>query len=239
MELTMLRQSARRGRLDALLRNDNFRADVPELAEILQPSTHPTTRPTHNLNGPEVATAHASAKPLDQRHYNLLLQYLRVIGRDYNSVFTGGPYALGTLLLPPAVQQPRQVVFEDRTYSRNNSHVGNSHIQFYIPTRGDTIETGYIEEIWELPLEGLWQTFFFVRQHRPLSPAQQRKTPYTVEPCSRLQSKAVSCELSNTVYILEPQHIICHLTTYTIPVGTYGLKKDVMLINWSLNRKRR
>jgi len=60
----MLCQSACCGHLDALLFNDNFQADVPELAEILQPSTHPTTRPTHNLNGPEVATAHASAKPL-------------------------------------------------------------------------------------------------------------------------------------------------------------------------------
>ena len=235
----MLHQSAHHGCLDALLCNDNFWADVPELAEILQPSTHSTTWPTHNLNGPEVAAAHASAKSLDQRHYNLLLQYLRVIGRDYNSVFTGGPYALGTLLLPPAVQQPCQVVFEDRTYSCNNSHVGNSHIQSYIPTHGDTIETGYIEEIWELPLEGLWQTFFFVRQHHSLSPAQRRKTPYAVGPCSRLQSKAVSCELSNTVYILEPQHIICHLATYMIPVGTYGLKKEIMVINWSLNPKCR
>jgi hypothetical protein len=239
MELTMLCQSARRGRLDALLGNDTFRANVPELAEILQPSTHPTSWPTHNLNGSEVAAAHASAKPLDQRHYDLLLQYLRAIGRDYNSVYTGGPYALGTLLLPPTSQQPRQVVFEDQTYSRNNSHVGNSHIQFYIPTHGGAIDTGYIEEIWELPLEGLWQTFFFVCQHHPLSPAQQKKTPYAVEPCSRLQSKAVSCELSNTVYILEPQHIICHLATYTIPVGTYGLKREIMVINWLLNRKHR
>src|ERR1700733_12076948 len=103
MELTMLRQSAHRGCLDALLGNNTFRANVPELAEILQPSTHPTSRPIHNLNGPEVAAAHASAKPLDRRHYDFLLQYLRVIGWGYNSVFTGGPYALGTLLLPPAV----------------------------------------------------------------------------------------------------------------------------------------
>ena len=77
----MLRQSARHGCLDALLCKDNFQANVPELAKILQPSTHPTTWPTHNLNGPEVAAAHASAKSLDQRHYKLLLQYLRVIGR--------------------------------------------------------------------------------------------------------------------------------------------------------------
>ena len=234
----MLCQSAHHGCLDVLLHNNNLQANVSELAEILQPSTHPTAWPIHNLNGPEVAAAHASGKPLDQRHYDLL-QYLRVIGQDYNSVFTGGPYALSALLLPPAVQQPHQVVSEDRTYSCNNSHAGNSHIQFYIPTHGDTIETGYIEEIWELPFEGLWQTFFFVCQHCPLSPAQQKKTPYTVEPCSRLQSKAISCELSNTVYILELQHIICHLATYTIAVSTYGLREDVMLINWSLNCKHR
>jgi len=233
----MLRQSARRGRLDALLGNDTFRANAPELAEILQPSAHPTSRPIHNLNGSEVAAAHASAKPLDQRHYDLLLQYLRVIGQDYNSVYTGGPYALGTLLLPPTAQQPCQVVIEDRTYSHNNSHVGNSHIQFYIPTLGPAIKTGYIEEIWELPLESGKHFSLFVNIVHSLQ--LQKETPYTVEPCSRLQSKAVSCELSNTVYILEPQHIICHLATYTIPVGTYGLKKEIMVINWSLNHKCR
>lgn len=238
----MLRQSARRGRLDALLHDKVFQnTSISGLANVLKPEDS-TSRPAHVLSHNEVAVAHSTGKTLDQRHYNMLLQYLNNIGRDYNSVYavTQTPHALGTLMLPPAAQQPYQITFEARTYSLNDSHVGNSHIQFYIPgAAGNATDTGYIEKIWELPLEGVWQTFFLVRQHRQLTPAQLRKTPYAYNPCSILQAKVVSTEESKSSFILEPQHIICHLVTYKNPPRTYGLSTGTMIVCWGLNRKRR
>lgn len=240
MELTILRQAARRGRLEALLHENSLRNNTSsELASILKPDND-SSKPTHVMSNVEIAEAHAHAKRLDPEHYAMLLKYLNAIGHDYHSAYSVTPYAHGTLILPPSAQQARQFKFESHTYSLNNSHYGNSHIQFYIPgASGDISDTGFIEAIWELPLEGIWRTFILVRQHRVLTPAQLRKTPYAHEPCSNLQTKMVNVGSSNHVFIIEPQHIICHLTTYKNPPGTYGLTRETMTICWGLNRRRR
>ncbi|KAF8164936.1 hypothetical protein B0H34DRAFT_647608, partial [Crassisporium funariophilum] len=242
MELTMLRQTARHGRLQAFLHDKSIESTaVHQLAEILEPDNgDSSSRPTHTMSDVEIANAHTSATALDQRHYNLLLQYLNATGVEYHSVYDAVPHLLGTLLLPPAAHQSRQFKFDSRTYSVKESHEGNSHIQFYIPGgAGDAVETGFVEVIWELPLEGIWQTFLLVRRHKPLSPAQLRKTPYAYEPCSGLQTKVVSAEEGNDIFIIEPRHIICHLTVYKNPPRMYGLTRETLTICWGLNRRRR
>jgi hypothetical protein len=239
MELTMLRQAARRGRLEALLHENSLRStSTSGLSKILKPGNS-SSQSAHVLSDIEIAHVHANGRRLDQQHYAMLLRYLNAIGKEYHSAYTTTPLVLGTPILPPSAQHPQEFKFENRTYSHNGSHDGNSHIQFYIPGAKDEIETGYIEAIWELPLQGIRQTFLLVRQHRPLSPAQLRKTPYAYEPCSKLQTKIVNLEPSIQVFIIEPQHIICHLTTYKNPPKTYGLNRETMVICWGLNRRRK
>ncbi|KAJ4463534.1 hypothetical protein C8R41DRAFT_783756, partial [Lentinula lateritia] len=126
------------------------------------------------------------------------------------------------------------------TFSCTKSHEGQSHIQFYVPGgfRG-TWGTGYIEAIWELPLEGIKQCFLLVQKHQALSPAQNFKSPYHHFPCLLLKTKLVREAPSDHIYILEPQHIITHLSVYKQPKGTYGIQSDMLAICWALNRGRR
>ena len=241
MELTILRQTARRGRLNAFL-HDNHAGNTAtsQLASILEPDDTHSPVSTHIMSGLEIANAHATGTRLDQRHYGLLLEYLNSTGMEYHSAYENVPRVRGTLILPPVAHHPRQVSLDSRTYSIKESHVGNSHIQFYIPgaVKG-AVDTGYIEAIRELPLEGARQTFLLVCRHQPLSPAQLRKTPYADQPGSNLQTKVVKVEDSNDIYIIEQRHIISHLTVYKNPPRTFGLTSETMTICWGLNRRRR
>jgi hypothetical protein len=243
MELTMLRQTARRGRLEALLHDNKFESTAAcQLAKILEPDNSDSSSwSTRTMSDLEIANAHASGTRLDQQHYGLLLEYLNATGKEYHSAYKSVPQVLGTLILPPVAHQPHHFKLDSRTYSVKESHEGNSHIQFYIPgTEGSgATETGYIETIWELPLESVLQIFLLVRKHQPLSLTQLRKTPYANEPCSNLQTKVVNVEESNDVFIIELRHIICHLAVYKNPPRTYGLNRETMTICWGLNRRRR
>ncbi|KAJ3924733.1 MAG: hypothetical protein NXY57DRAFT_1081683, partial [Lentinula lateritia] len=99
--------------------------------------------------------------------------------REYKSAYTNSRYPSGTLILPTRAKCHSQIPFNNTTFSCTKSHEGQSHIQFYIPGGfGGTWETGYIEAIWELPLEGIKQCFLLVRKHQALSPAQNLKSPY-------------------------------------------------------------
>jgi len=241
MELTILRQTARRGRLDARL-HDNHTGNTAtsRLASILEPDNGRYPVPPHIMSDLEIANAHATATRLDQRHYGSLLEYINSMGMEYCSAYENIPQVQGTLILPPLAHHLRQVNLDSRTYSIKESHVGNSHIQFYIPGAvGGTIDTGYIEAIWELPLERARQIFLLVRRHQPLSSVQLRKTPYAYHPCSNLQTKIVKVEDSNDIYIIEQRHIICHLAVYKNLPRTFGLTIETMTICWGLNRRRR
>jgi hypothetical protein len=112
MELTMLRQSAHRGHLEALLNGSSLKSTVSaESAKILKPDNSSSTS-THIMNGIEIVKVHASGKALDLQHYAMLLRYLNAIGKNYCSAYTVSPQVLGTLILPPSAQQPHQLKFE-------------------------------------------------------------------------------------------------------------------------------
>ena len=188
MELTMLCQTARRGRLDAHL-HDNRTGDTAtsQLASILEPDDGRSSASARIMTDLEIANANATATRLDHRHYISLLEYLNSMGMEYCSAYENIPRVRGTLILPPLAHHLRQVNLDSCTYSIKESHVGNSHIQFYIPGAvGGTIDTGYIEPIWELPLEHACQIFLLVRRHQPLFLAQLRKMPYAYQPCLNL-----------------------------------------------------
>jgi hypothetical protein len=240
MELTLLRQTARRGRLDAFLHgNHTENTATSQLATILELDAGRSPVSTGIMSDLEIANAHATGTRLDQRNYGLLLEYLNSTGKDYHSAYENVPRVRGALILPPLAHHPRQVSLDSRTYSLKESHVGNSHIQFYIPGAVGAVDTGYIEAIWELVLESARQIFLLVRRHQPLLPAQLRKTPYGSQPGSNLQTSIVKAEDSNDIYIIEQRHIICHLAVYQNPPRTFGLTGETMTICWGLNRRRR
>ena len=164
MELTILCQTARCGRLEAFLHGNHIgNTATSQLANILEPNRRSSVS-TCIMSDVEIANAHATGTRLDQRHYGLLLEYLNSTGMGYHSAYEGVPQVRGTLILPPLVHNLHQFTLDNRTYSIKESHVGNSHIQFYIPGAvGGVVDTGYIEAIWEFPLEDARQIFLLVR----------------------------------------------------------------------------
>lgn len=243
MEFTMVHKSACKGRLEASLHDNQYTNPATQkLAEILEPKdVFAFMHNPETMTGQQIAKALADGTVLSKDHYAILLKYLNNSGREYKSAYTNSRYPLGTLILPTMAQNHTQIPFNNSTYSCYKSHEGQSHIQFYIPGGyGGAWETGYIETIWELPLEGVKHTFLLVRKHQPLSPAQNSKSPYYHHPCSLLNAKLVRDTPSDHIYILEPRHIITHLTVYKRPKGTYGINSsDMLAICWALNRGRR
>ncbi|KAE9393831.1 hypothetical protein BT96DRAFT_943640 [Gymnopus androsaceus JB14] len=49
------------------------------------------------------------------------------------------------------------------------------------------------------------------------------------------RKKADELQRLNTIGIVEPQHIITHLTTYKRSAGTYGIQQEVLVICWAMN----
>ncbi|KAJ3897072.1 hypothetical protein F5879DRAFT_928107, partial [Lentinula edodes] len=162
MELTMVQKSACKGRLEGLLHDNQFTNPATQkLAKILEPRDIFAFMSTpETMTGSQIAKALSDGEPLSKTHYAILLKYLNNSGREYKSAYTNSRYPSGTLILPTRAKCHSQIPFNNTTFSCTKSHEGQSHIQFYIPGGfGGTWETGYIEAIWELPLEGIKECF--------------------------------------------------------------------------------
>ncbi|KAJ6632494.1 hypothetical protein B0H10DRAFT_1771289, partial [Mycena sp. CBHHK59/15] len=182
----------------------------------------------------EVAKILAAAKDLSQERYTMLLEYLNSIGQPWRS-WDQIPHPTGSLVLYPRAMQPQQFKADGWTFSCHKSHKGNSGIQFKNPI-GLTPLTGFIEEIWQMPLQNHMQTFILVRTHKALPNSLAARTPFVSMPYFSVA--AVDAAPSSELCVIEPRHIITHLTIYKRPKGTYGINRDILVVCWALNRGR-
>lgn len=175
--------------------------------------------------------------------YNLILGYLASVG-EHKLNFWGTRNAAGattlpdpdhrSMILPPRAKRCRECYIEKRTYSCYSSHQGNSLIQFYKPgtdpRRNETF-TGVIDAILQIPLDNFLRTFIFVRKHRPLNIPLYSNHP-------ELMTSVVYVEPEFGQMVIEPQHIITHLTAWKRSPEIYKTDKPVMVVCWALNRGR-
>ncbi|KAJ7640603.1 hypothetical protein B0H17DRAFT_1148938 [Mycena rosella] len=227
----MCTQVARHGRSEAFLSEEQF-TDGPlrGLAHVLDKDSH--SKAENQLDTAEVARILAVGKELLPASYQLLLQYLRSTGQPWWDC-ENLPYPEGAVLLPPRAKQPPEFKLDGRTFSCRKSHPGNSAIQFKRP--GDNlIVTGFIEVIWEIPLQEQMRTFCVVDLHSVPPPFILQQLPFTMRP--HLNTAVVDAQPSRTVCIIKPRHILTHLTVYKRPKGTFGIDRDILTICSSLNR---
>lgn len=233
----MISQMSRFARVKATFNDDE---DLEMLNESLEPAWASIEGPKPELTGKEQAEfmAKGSVK-LSQNEYDSLLWYLRGAGRPYFSVHSSAQKMANadTLYLPPYVRKRTEVHISDHTFSVQRSHEGNSAVQFFNP-RSKERETGYIEDIWTIPLESRTNTFFVIRPHRRLSEAEERKAPF-VTFNEKYAVRIVDCIRSDQSVIVEQQHIITHLATYRRPANTFGIPRETLIVCWALNRGRR
>lgn len=236
----MLRQMTRRQRLQALLQ-DIDDSDQPEehllfqLATLLEPRQHdPTTAVFTELESAEFRQDATAELP--DNHYDLILVYLAQRARPYRS-FRSYPHPPHALVLHPQAKRIHQITLDKRhTFSRQQSHLGNSRIQFRDPNNNDLRQVGYIEDIYQTVLEDQMETFFLVRIYDELREQDLGKTPWHT--FSGLGAHAVRRKRSKKVVAIQKEHIITHLVGYTRPAGTYGVREDFIVLTDALDRDR-
>jgi len=232
----MLSQMTRRAHLAAVLQ-ESPDAEVQALANILEPSgvsdlESITTMPLKHTEAAEILQ---KASNLQDPEYVALLYYLHRTGRPYRSCHNI-PFPPNAIIVPPKALHTPQFRCGQYTFSTHQSHPGNSSVQFYNPLTHSS-NTGTIEAIWRLPLNARLHTFLVIRPHTPLSPEDQGKAPFIQFP--GLLTQIVDAQQSEQVIIIEPIHIITHLTTFPRPAGTYGIERKTLIICTALNRGRR
>lgn len=227
----MLRQMSRRAHIDNLLHTGD---GLKELADILEPTEISVDGPPISLKPEEMANILAKAPELPVEEYHNLLHYLHERGRPYRE-YSDYPHPPNSLILPPRAQRILQIHRKECTFSCKTSHEGNSAIQFYNPWT-QTRNTGFIQNIWQIPLDNIMQTFIGVRSHRLLSAQEGGQAPYEYFP--GFMTQTVDALPSDNIIIIEPMHIITHVTIYPRPAGTYAISKDVLNVCWALNRGR-
>lgn len=225
LDLTMLRQISCRSRVDALLYDKNMEDN---LAGILQPVQSADS----SLDPSSQAGLLKNATLLETEDYNALLNYLTSTGQPYRA-HTDFPHPLDAHILPPYAVRCPKFHWNGQTYSTQASHEGNSAIQLCHPIT-NTLDTGYILQIWTLPLEGAKQMFFIVCIHHPLPANEEARAPFIGH--TGLMTRIVDAAPTGNLVIIEASHIVTHLTTFRRPKGTYGIDKDTLVVCWALNR---
>ncbi|KAJ7315559.1 hypothetical protein DFH08DRAFT_893352 [Mycena albidolilacea] len=212
LDFTMLKQMTRLCWLLAFLEENA--SSVPGMdvfADILQPENI-TKRPTIQLiSDSEQATyMKTKATALDTTTYNMILQYLNRTGHHGQYHSHLNYVHLHALVLPPLAKQCPEFHENGHTYSCNSLHEGNSFIQFY-DEQIQGHQTGVINKIIEIPLQGKLQNFILI----------------------------VEVKLSEDIIVIEPEHVITHLTTYKTQGDIYGIQREIRLVCWALNRGRK
>ena len=234
----MLRQLSCRGCVDAMLKDgltggdDSFNG----LAQILQEKEEPPDYAHRPVSPAQIAEILKKAPMLPGEQYAALLQYLQYTGRQYRD-YRLLPHPPNALILPPRAELPLQMHRGDCTFSCKKSHEGNSAIKFYNPYSRE-YDTGFIELIWRIPLEGAMETFLVIRPHRRLPFLSEADAPFAGYPgfMTRIVDAAPLDDAA--LQIIEPTHIITHLTTFRRPEGTYSIPQKTLVICWALNRGR-
>ncbi|KAJ7440245.1 hypothetical protein FB451DRAFT_1058907 [Mycena latifolia] len=225
----------RRSLLEGVLNDNSQRsgpAPIAKLATVLQPKDPFRWKaPIDLLNGVEVADILARGTELTLTEYNSLLKYLCHTGEEWLSAYKNLPYVTGALIMPRHALEPSKFMLDGQTYSCFRSHRGGSTIQFKIPNK-DTQATGFIKKIWQMPLKGCLKTFMLMEAHRPV----RNKTSYDSLPLGAI---IVEAGPSMNFIVIEPEHILTHLTAWSRPMGTYGIMRDILVVCWGLNRGRR
>ena len=167
-------------------------------------------------------------------NYTALIYYLQRSQHQYWA-FNDFPHPRNALILSPQAKTPLQLHHGEYTFSCWTLHQANSTIRFYnLSTQ--THATGFIERIWQVPLEGSMQSFVVVWPHAQLSNIEEERAPFQNSPGFMSQIVDAKATEDKNPVIIEPNHIITHLTTFWHPEGTYGIQKRTLIMCWALNR---
>jgi hypothetical protein len=236
MDFTMLRQMARRCRLLAHLHNSEFQdPTLKAFTQILDVKDPTKPEKMEELNSFAVAHYLSKVPKMSTQEYKAILSYLNAAGETSLSWLSYPDIEYQSWILAPNAKRLKEYHENGRTYSCHSSHHSNSLIQFKKPNNDEPPLTGVIRTILEIPLHGFLRKFILVAPHRPIN---IDSTPYRDLP--RLKTTLVEIEPYKRLMVIEPKHVITHLSAWVRPSHIYpGVNKRFMVVCWALNRGRK
>ncbi|KAJ7633441.1 hypothetical protein DFH06DRAFT_1140154 [Mycena polygramma] len=236
LDLTMLRQMCRRGRLFASISDSARTADSKSpVAEAIMDSQRPQT-----FSPAEETAFNGSGTVLDASTYELIFSYWNC---TYSPPYiraaelTYGLMDAGVSVFPSRAVQRTNFEHKTRNFTTFKKHIGGSSISFRHPSTGRK-DLGYIQSIWTQVLQGQSRIFIIVQPHTDLSPTEAAKTPFPRCPGFAVTAKYSRPSQPQALLVVEPRHIISHVPYRMRPKGTYGVKVDFTTFVDSLNRGR-
>ncbi|KAJ7271760.1 hypothetical protein C8J57DRAFT_1179741 [Mycena rebaudengoi] len=247
LDLTMLRQMCRRGRLLATIKDSTQETDsdspIVAAMRILSPQAPVTTDSSSRIEqlSPADETAfNGSGALLDASIYDRILDYWNhTYSPSYIRAtdFTFELLERGVKVLPTRGVPLAHFTHKIRLFSPFKKHHGNSSISFRHPSTGRK-ELGFIRSIWTQVLQGQKRTFVFVQPHTDMKPADAAKTPYLTHPRFECTVKYTEPWQPQPELIIEPRHIISHVAYLPLPKGTFGIQQAITIFVDSLHRNR-
>ncbi|KAH8832546.1 hypothetical protein DL96DRAFT_1704607 [Flagelloscypha sp. PMI_526] len=150
LPLTMMDKLLKCSRLEAQIHDkaafDLYTNSLMEILELKSLDTNPLTLSSH-----AEALFFQQSQVISQYHYTLILDYLHSMGQNLTSYYAPPEFQTSPIL-PHAGNSLRNMKIDGRTFSTQQSHEPNSHIQFHLPSN-NVLCTGYIEEIWAILLD--------------------------------------------------------------------------------------
>jgi hypothetical protein len=223
MDLTMLRQISRRGRLMAMISSPEDDALHQEAAEILG---------DERLQDP-LSTASTGQHPVHQTRipsdvYNRIGDYLLSTGtriQHANSVLIRSVAEAGEVLSPYGTLLHSIDGGFGRTFSTHSSHPGNGSIFYASP---HSLDSGFIQSIWQIKISGIQRVFFDIRAHQALSNIDAMCSPYADRP--RLNASIVYADETGSHSVIERSRIVAHGVYRARPRGTFGIDSPILIL---------
>ncbi|KAJ7088184.1 hypothetical protein C8R44DRAFT_649677 [Mycena epipterygia] len=246
LDLTMLRQMCRKGRLLASISDSARTADskspVAEAMQILSPreSVGMNSQRPQQFSPAEETAFNGSGPVLEASIYEMIFSYWN---RTYSPPYIRAAdltYDLldaGVSVFPNRAVQLTNFEHKTRGYSTFKKHAGTSSISFRHPSTGRK-DMGFIRSICTQVLHGQSRIFVVVQPHTDLSPTDAAKTPYPARPLFACTVKYWKPLQPQAHLIVEPRHIISHVAYNPRPKGTYGIKHEIAVFVDSLHRNR-
>jgi hypothetical protein len=88
-------------------------------------------------------------------------------------------------------------------------------------------------------LEATLKTFIIIRPHRVLPVQEEERAPFINYPGFKARIFDSQPSDDSELVIIEPHHILTHLTTFQRPAGTYGIDRETLVVCLALDRGRK
>ncbi|KAF6741488.1 hypothetical protein DFP72DRAFT_862125 [Ephemerocybe angulata] len=237
LDLTMLRNICRRGRLQAIFKekpllgvNELF-SSAMDLFRTASGTGATSEGLEVHLQSTEAETAlfNGSGTPLPEHIYNKLLSYLAT--KEPESIYrhrSAVPHPAGANVLTNYAQHQSHFIWKTRPYSIYSKHIGNSSIS-YVGDDGE-VNAGFIQSIFTQVLQRATRTFFVVHPHLPLSPADNALNPYSRYPGMLAAVVYDTYQPEQAQIIIESDRIIGHVAFRRRPSGTFGIDHPTLIL---------